>query len=250
MGRLDGKTVLLTGAGGGIGRSICERMLSEGAGVAATDVDFDAAQLAIAGHADTGKATALWCDAGDSASVHAAVEEAVSTFGSLTTLCNVAGGSTSRDGRVTEAPEDEFWRVLRIDLFGTFLACKHGLPQLIKAGGGSVINMTSMAALLAIPDRDCYTAAKGGVAAMTRSMAAGYARHSIRVNAIAPGITMTPRVRAHLESSPGVAELAGRHLLGTVEAADVANMAVFLASDESRVVTGQVISVDSGVTIH
>ncbi len=250
MARLDGRNVFITGAGGGIGRATCQRMLAEGARVAAVDVNVEAAHTAVADYAENGRAIALQCDAGNSDSVRDAVARTVSTFGSLNTLCNVAGGSTDRDGRVTEAPEDEFWRVIRLDLFGTFLSCKHGLPALIEAGGGSVINMTSMAALMAIPNRDCYTAAKGGVAAMTRSMAAGYADHSIRVNAIAPGITMTPRVRGHFESSAAVRDLADRHLLGTVDPVDVANMAVFLASDESRMVTGQVLSVDSGVTIH
>ncbi len=250
MARLDGKHVLVTGAGGGIGRAICERMLAEGARVAALDINLEAAEAAIGGYAVDGGAIAMHCDAGDTDSVREAVSLTVSAFGWLSTLCNVAGGSTDRDGPVTEAPEDEFWRVMRLDLFGTFLSCKHGIPALIDAGGGSVINMTSMAAIMAIPNRDCYTAAKGGVAAMTRSMALGYGQYSVRVNAIAPGITMTPRVRGHFESSAGVRALADRHLLGAVEPEDVANLAVFLASDESRTVTGQVLSVDSGVTIH
>jgi NAD(P)-dependent dehydrogenase (short-subunit alcohol dehydrogenase family) len=150
---------------------------------------------------------------------------------------------------VTEAPEDEFWRTIRLDLFGTFLCCKYGLPELIKAVGGSVINMSSMVALMAVADRDCYTAAKGGVSALTRSMAAHYAQYAIRVNAIAPGIVMTPRVQVFMESSEKLRELIGIHLLGPAEAVDIAHMAVYLASDESRVVTGQVFPVDSGATI-
>jgi NAD(P)-dependent dehydrogenase (short-subunit alcohol dehydrogenase family) len=92
-------------------------------------------------------------------------------------LCNVAGDASARDGMVTEAPGEEFWRVIRLDLFGSFLSCKHGIPELIKAGGGSVVNMTSMTALMGTTDLDCYTAAKGGVAAITRSIAAERARH-------------------------------------------------------------------------
>ena len=123
-----------------------------------------------------------------------------------------AGGSTSQDGPVTEAPEEEFWRAIKLDLFGTFLCSKIAIPYIIKGGGGSVINMASNVALMALPGRDCYTAAKGGVASMTRSMAVEYAPHKIRVNAIAPSVTLTERVKRllsgnehlnkHLQPSP------------------------------------------------
>lgn len=249
MARLDGKVAFVTGAGGGIGRALCERFIAEGAIVAATDVDASAARAAIATAAPA-QAIAIECDAGDSDSVRDAVAGAVSAFGLITTLCNLAGGSSNQDDRVTDASEDEFWRVIRLDLFGPFIACKYGLPHLIRAGGGSVINMTSMAALMAVPRRDCYTAAKGGVAALTHSLAAGYGEYGIRVNALAPGITRTPRVAASLETNADFRQLAERHLLGVAEPVDVANTAVYLASDESRVVTGQIFRVDSGVTIH
>ena len=247
--RLSGKVAFVTGAAGGIGGAICKRFLEEGARVAATDIDLDGAGEAVADARDDGRAIALRCDAGDSDSVRGAITSTVTAFGTLNVLCSVAGGSSTRDGAVTEAPEEEFWRVIRLDLFGTFLTCKHGIPELIRAGGGSVINMTSMTALMGVPDRDCYTAAKGGVAALTRSVATEYAPHSIRVNAIAPGMTVTPRVQARARSER-IKALAARHLLGPAEAIDVAQMAVYLASDESRVITGQILSVDSGVTIH
>lgn len=250
MSRLDGKVAFVSGAGGGIGRAICQRFLAEGARVAAIDIDLGAAEQAVAGSIDDRQAIALRCDVSDSASVRAAVARTVAAFGALNVVGNIAGGSTPNDGIVTEAPEEEFWRVVRLDLFGTFLCCKHGLPELIKAGGGSVINMTSIAALMALPELDCYTAAKGGVAAMTRSMAAGYARHSIRVNAIAPGITLTPRIKAAAAGSNRFQHLMSRHLLGPAEPEDIAQTALYLASDESRVVTGQILQVDSGVTIN
>jgi NAD(P)-dependent dehydrogenase (short-subunit alcohol dehydrogenase family) len=247
VSRLKGKIAYITGAGGGIGRALCERFLAEGARVVATDIDAQAAGAAVAGGGD--RALALQVDAGDGEQVQASLTRAVETFGALNVLCNVAGGSSMQDDRVTEAPEEEFWRVIRLDLFGTFLACKYGIPELVKAGGGSVVNLTSVGAIIALPNWDCYTAAKGGVAALTRSMAVGYAAENVRVNAIAPGMIMTSRVAAR-ERAGRVKELADRHLLGFGVPEDVAHMAVYLASDESRIVTGQVLSVDSGVSIN
>jgi NAD(P)-dependent dehydrogenase (short-subunit alcohol dehydrogenase family) len=246
---MQGKIAFVTGAGGGIGRAICEHFLAQGARVAAIDIDLDLAVQGLGDAVRQGRAIAIRCDVGESDSVRSTIAQVVGTFGGLHVLCNLAGGSTDRDGAVTEAPEDEFWRAIRLDLFGTFACCKYGLPELIKSGGGSVINMASMVALMAVPDRDCYTAAKGGVVALTRSMAAGYAKHGIRVNAIAPGITRTPRIQSFLDAAGSTSPLVQRHLLGLVAPRDVAQMAVYLASDESRVVTGQILPVDSGVTI-
>jgi NAD(P)-dependent dehydrogenase (short-subunit alcohol dehydrogenase family) len=171
-------------------------------------------------------------------------------YGGLHILHNNAGGSTPADSTVVDVPLEEFWRAIRLDLFGTFLGCRFGIPAIIASGGGSVINMASNVALMGVAGRDCYTAAKGGIAAITRSMAVEFAPQNVRVNAIAPSATMTDRVRGRLEAgNPRVTKLAAAHLLGLIEPEDIANMAVFLASDESRLVTGQVYPVDSGVTI-
>ena len=137
----------------------------------------------------------------------------------------------------------------KLDLFGTFLCSKIGIPEIIKAGGGSVINMSSNVALMALPGRDCYTAAKGAIASMTRSMAAEYAPYKIRVNAIAPSVTLSDRVKRLLQQSPEIEKIAESHLLGLGLPIHIANMAVYLASDESEITTGQVLSVDSGATI-
>ena len=170
-------------------------------------------------------------------------------FGGLHVLHNNAGGSTPQDNNVVEAPIEEFWRVIKLDLFGTFLGCRVGIPEIIRSGGGSVINMSSNVALMGIAGRDCYTAAKGGVAAMTRSMAVEFAPQRVRVNAIAPSATMTDRVRKLMAGNAAIDKLANAHLLGLIEPTDIANMALFLASDEIRMVTGQIYPVDSGVTI-
>ena len=150
----------------------------------------------------------------------------------------------------TDAPEEEFWRAIKLDLFGTFLCSKIAIPYLIKGGGGSEINMASNVALMALPGRDCYTAAKAGVASMTRSTAVEYAPHKIRVNAIAPSVTLTERVKRLLSGNEHLSKLASSHLLGLGQPIHVANMAVYLASDESEITTGQILSVDSGVTIY
>jgi NAD(P)-dependent dehydrogenase (short-subunit alcohol dehydrogenase family) len=246
--RLENRVAFVTGAAGGIGSAIVKLFLAEGARVAATDRDSAAIASVFASELDNERLFTLACDIGDTQQVRAAIAESVETFGKLDILSNNAGGSSSSDGRVTEVSDEEFWRVIRTDLFGTFCVCKHGIPELVRAGGGSIINMTSMVALMAVSDRDCYTAAKGGVAAMTRSMAYGYATDNIRVNAIAPGITMTPRVAARVDT-PAMQRMMPRHLLGLLSTEDIAYSALYLASDESKHVTGQIFSVDSGVTI-
>ena len=119
-------------------------------------------------------------------------------YGGLHVLHNNAGGSTSIDNTVVDAPLEEFWRAIKLDLYGTFLGCRFGIPELIRSGGGSIINMASVVALMGFPGRDCYTAAKGGVASLTRSLAVEFGPKRIRVNAIAPTVTLTDRVRGLL----------------------------------------------------
>ena len=255
MARLAGKVAFITGGGGGIGRATAERFAEEGAKVVVADIDLEAGEAAarsaraLAANSG-GDCHFLNCDVTERASVERAVAETVARYGKLDILHNNAGGSTLQDGPVTEAPEQEFWRAIKLDLFGTFLCSKLAIPHIIKAGGGSVINMASNVALMALPGRDCYTAAKGGVASMTRSMAVEYAPHKVRVNAIAPSVTLTERVKRLLAGNENVSKLAASHLLGMGQPIHVANMAVYLASDESEITTGQILSVDSGVTIY
>jgi NAD(P)-dependent dehydrogenase (short-subunit alcohol dehydrogenase family) len=255
MPRLAGKVAFITGGGGGIGRATAERFAEEGAKVVVADIDVSAGEAAAssarsrAANLD-GDAHFVRCDVTERTSVEAAIAETVTRYGKLDILHNNAGGSTLQDGPVTEAPEEEFWRVIKLDLFGTFLCSKIAIPRIIEAGGGSVINMSSNVALMALPGRDCYTAAKGGVASLTRSMAVEYAPHKIRVNAIAPSVTLTERVKLLLAANADVSKLASTHLLGLGQPIHIADMAVYLASDEAAITTGQVLSVDSGVTIY
>lgn len=249
MGRLSGKVAFITGAAGGIGRSTCARYIEEGARIVAADISAPALDETLSEAKAGENGLALVCDITDPQQVKSAMAKTVAHFGRLDILCNIAGGSSSADSRVTEAPDEEFWRVIKLDLYGTFLCSKYAIPEMIRSGGGSVVNLSSMVALMALPERDCYTAAKGGVAAMTRSMAVEYAPDKIRVNAIAPGLVLTPRAEALMQEREELRRLAGQHLLGPCRPLDIADMAVYLGSNEARVVTGQVISVDSGVTI-
>jgi NAD(P)-dependent dehydrogenase (short-subunit alcohol dehydrogenase family) len=238
---------VITGGGTGIGRATALLFAREGARVAIAEIDAQSAEETA--HLAGNNAIAIRTDVTDEDSVKAAIRTAVQQFGGLHILHNNAGGSTPQDNTVVDAPIDEFWRAIKLDLFGTFLGCRHGIPEIIRSGGGSVINMSSNVALMGIAGRDCYTAAKGGISAITRSMAVEFAPQKVRVNAIAPSATMTERVRKLVAGNAALGKLADAHLLGLIEAPDIANMALFLASDESRMVTGHVYPVDSGVTI-
>ena len=254
MLRLKDKVALITGGGGGIGRATAERFAQEGAKVIIAEIDPEVGEAAAEsarafGKESGGDAYFIPTDVTDEESVKSVIAETIKKFGQLNILHNNAGGSTLDDGPVTEAPVEEFWRCIKLDLFGTFLCSKYGIPEIARAGGGSVINMASNVALMALPGRDCYTAAKGGVASMTRSMAAEYAPDKIRVNAIAPSTTLTDRVKKLLEASHEIRAVSKTHLLGLGLPIHIADLAVYLGSDESAITTGQVIPVDSGVTI-
>jgi NAD(P)-dependent dehydrogenase (short-subunit alcohol dehydrogenase family) len=247
MPRLTGKVAFITGAGNGIGRATAILFACEGAKVAIAEIDAQAGEETA--HLAGNNAIAIRTDVTDPDSLQSAIRATVDKFGRLDVLHNNAGGSTAQDDTAVNAPLDEFWRAIKLDLYGTFLGCRFGIPELIKAGGGSVINMSSNVALMGVAGRDCYTAAKGGIAAITRSLAVAYAPQRVRVNAIAPSATMTERVKKLVAGNAALTRLADSHLLGLIEPDDIASTALYLASEESRMVTGQVLPVDSGVTI-
>jgi NAD(P)-dependent dehydrogenase (short-subunit alcohol dehydrogenase family) len=250
LGRLAGKVAFITGAGSGIGSRAAELFAREGAKVAIAERDAVSGEE-TRGRIDGagGEAFFVQTDVTEEESVKRAIQTTVSRFGALHVLYNNAGGSTLADGPLTECPADEFWRAIKLDLFGTWLVCRHGIPELVKSGGGSVINASSVVAHMGWPGKDAYTAAKGGVAALTRSMAVEFAPQRVRVNAIAPCVTRTPRVVEQLGALEATRRLAEQHLVGLAEPEDVAMAALFLASDESARTTGHILQVDSGLTI-
>jgi len=250
MARLKDKVALITGAGGGIGRVTAELFAREGARVVIAEYDAaSGGEAAEAIAAAGGEALFVHTDVTEEDSVRAAVAATVARFGALHVLYNNAGGSTLHDGPLTEAPIDEFWRAIKLDLLGTWLASRHAIPEIVKAGGGAVVNAASVVALMGWPGKDAYTASKGAIAALTRSMAVEFAPHKVRVNAVAPCVTRTPRVLAQLAASETTQKLAARHLVDLAEPLDVANAALYLASDESARTTGHILAVDSGLTI-
>jgi len=256
VGRLDGKVAFITGAGAGIARQACIRFAAEGASIGVAEINPETgADTAGVVQANGGKAVAVATDVTQPDQVEHAIQETVAAFGRLDIIFNCAGGSAPPDGSVTDMPIEAWDRSIQIDLYGTFLGCRFGIPELRKAGGGSIINMSSAMGILGemqgFPARHSYSAAKGAVSALTRCVAAEYAKDKIRCNALAPCYIETERnvvVKAGFTNAQ-LDALGANHPLGTGQPEDIVNAALFLASDESRLISGTVIPVDGGMTI-
>ena len=249
--RLKGKTALITGAANGIGRESALLFAAEGASVVAVDLQEEAGQ-AVAAEIEAAGGTASFVRAdvssdADSAAMIAATEE---RYGALHVLFNNAGIMDSADDDALSTSEEVFDRTMAINLKGVFLGCKHGIPALLRAGGGSIVNTASFVAQLgAATPQVAYTASKGGVLALTRELAVVHARQNIRVNALCPGPLRTELLMKFLDTEEKKQRRLVHVPMGRFgEAREMAQAALFLASEESSFVTGTTFNVDGGIT--
>ena len=240
MGRLDGKVCVITGAAGGIGGETARLFGEEGATVVGADLSADSVgDLALA--VDVTEEDAV-------AGMYAQVRE---RFGQIDVLFNNAGISPTDDASVLDTSLDAWQRVQDVNLKSVFLCCRHGIPHLIEAGGGSVINTASFVAVMgAATSQISYTASKGGVLALSRELGVEFARRGVRVNALCPGPVNTPLLQELYANDPEQAQRRLVHLpMGRfAEAREIAHGALFLASDDSSYVTGTTFLVDGGLS--
>ena len=251
--RLAGRVALVSGGGRGIGRAAVLLFAREDARVVIADIDVQAGAEAQA--QASGSALFVHADVTDAASVAAAVAAAEKQFGGLDILFNCAGGSIGADAPLGKVDVAAVWsRTMQLDLLGTMQCCHHAIPSIVRAGGGAVINMSSGAALRGASPAHVYTAAKGGILSLTRALAGAYAKDNVRVNAICAGRILTERILARYgtpdDPKPAEDQQADARVkeypfwVGTP--GDIANIALFLACDESRMITGAAIPADGG----
>lgn len=254
MGRLDGKVAVITGAGSGIARAAASIFTREGAQVVVAEIN---PELGAAAALEAGNnALFVPTDVTDEDSVKDTMARAVEHFGGLHILFNCAGGSVIEDARVTDVDMEVWNRTIPLDLKGPFLCSRFGIPHLIASGGGSVVNVSSVVALRGNHPAHVYSAAKGGLISFTRSLAGAYADEGVRANVICPGLIKTDRVKARYvarkpsEDRKGTVGTFESYPFGVGEPEDIANIALFLVSDESRMVNGAVIPAEGGISAY
>jgi NAD(P)-dependent dehydrogenase (short-subunit alcohol dehydrogenase family) len=252
--RLKGKVAAITGAGSGIGRAIALLFAREGAKVGVIDCVEEAGNRVVREiHVESGEAIYVGADVSNVPDTERMIREIVGFFGRLDILVNNAGIELVK--HTVDTSEEEWNRVIDVNLKGVFFSSKAAIPEIVRSGGGSIINISSVNAVSGLPDLVAYSASKGGVLAMTIAMAKELAEKNIRVNAILPGAVDTPMLRIYLNAQPdperALAEMVDRHLLRRIgKPEDIAKAALYLASDDASWVTGVALVVDGGYLIR
>lgn len=252
--RLATRTILVTGAGSGMGRVATRVFASHGANVIATDLNEQGLveTLAEAGEALAPRIYAVPGNVTNEDDIVRILTEGADRFGTINVLYNNAGIMPEADTSVVETAPDLWDTVQQVNVKSIYLICKHAIPSMIEAGGGSIVNIASFVALIGCTNpQDAYTASKGAVLSLTRSLAVQYGRHGIRANAICPGPILTPMTEQLFPNEEERLKRLNRIPLGRFgRAEDIVNAGVFLASDESSWMTGTQFVVDGGITIN
>jgi dihydroanticapsin dehydrogenase len=247
--RLAGKITIVTGAGSGIGRATAIRFAEEGARVTCVDVHPDGVQATVAEIGDA--AVAVTADVSDASAVRAYTDETVERWGGLHVVFNNAG--VNLPGVFHEASDEVVDRTLAVNVKGPIFGCRYAIPHMLRGGGGSLINTSSVNGIVAEPFLAIYATSKGAIIMLSKGIALDYAKQGIRCNAIAPGWVDTPVNYAHAEMLGGLdkvyADIDSFQPIGRPgEPREIANVALFLASDEASFVTGSVLVADGGMT--
>jgi len=252
--RLADKVTIITGGGGGMGRVAARMFAKEGAKVVVAEFGEAAGQETVdLVKADGGEATFVKADVSNEADARAMVDHAIATYGRLDALYNNAGIMPEADHSVVDTEVDVWDQVMAVNVRGVFLGCKYAVPAMDAAGGGSIINIASFVALVgcSVP-QDAYTASKGAILSLTRSLAVQFGPRGIRTNAICPGPVETPLLMDWLVKDEAAKQLRlARNPTGRFgKPEEIVHMAVYLASDESRWTNGASLVVDGGITVN
>lgn len=250
--KLQDRVAVITGAGSGIGRAMALQFAREGARIVAADMNGGAAEETAALVNDAGgQALALAVNVVEPTQVQGMIEQAVARFSKIDILCNNAGIGSTTD--VVDCEPDEWDRVMTVNVKGVYLGCKYVIPQMLKQGGGCIINTASVAGLVGIVKRAVYCASKGAVIALTKQVAVEYVEHGIRVNCVCPGTVDSPWVGRLLAQADDAAvarsALEARQPMGRLgKPEEVAAAALYLASDDAAFITGTALVLDGGWT--